>query len=270
MAYTATCSDRGAMHRTNQDALCVQVADTRLGEVAMIVVCDGVGGLAEGELASATVVNRFVQWFQHELPAKVSYAAMEDDPDLAVVEGDWRVLLARLNAELFAYGEERAHMLGTTISALLAMRRRFLAMHVGDGRILKLRRGLVEQVSEDQTLLALKLRNGELLRAEDALPGDANTILQAVGTQERLDPLFYRGDLCADELMIACTDGAWRKATNEGICQIFRSLDFTDEAELERGCRELVGRDIELGETDNITVACLCGAMRGPDGGELR
>lgn len=235
----------------------------------MVVVCDGVGGLTEGEFASATVVNRFVRWFQDELPAKVSYAAMEDDSDLAVVEGDWRVLLARLNAELFAYGEERAHMLGTTISALLAMRKRFLAVHVGDGRILKLHRGLVEQVSEDQTLLALKLRNGELLRAEDALPGDANTILQAVGAQERLDPLFYRDDLRDDELMIICTDGAWRKATNDGICRIFRGIDFTDETELERGCRELVSHDIGLGETDNISVACLSGVLCCPTGGEL-
>ena len=269
MAYAATCSDRGVMHSTNQDALCVQVADTRLGEVAMVVVCDGVGGLAEGEFASASVVNRFVRWFQDELPAKVSYAALEDDSDLAVVEGDWRVLLARLNSELFAYGEARAHMLGTTISALLAMRRRFLAVHVGDGRILRIAHDRVEQVSEDQTLLALKLRNGELLRAEDALPGDANTILQAVGTQERLEPLFYRGDLREDALMIVCTDGAWRKATNDGIGKIFRRLDFTDESELERGCRELVSRDIKLGETDNISVACLSGSLCGPVGGEL-
>ena len=99
MAYAATCSDKGVTHRTNQDAVCVQVADTRLGEVAMVVVCDGVGGLDAGELASASVVGRLMRWFREELPAKVSYAAMGDDPAL-VVEHDWRVMLARLNAQM--------------------------------------------------------------------------------------------------------------------------------------------------------------------------
>ena len=125
-------------------------------------------------------------------------------------------------------------------------------------------------MSEDQTLLALKLGRGELECEDDALPGDANTILQAIGSQRHLDPLFYRGDLASDELVIVCTDGAWRKATNVGIQRLFRTCTPDDEGQLERACRDLVRLDIARGETDNITVACLSGILRGPGGGELR
>lgn len=270
MAYAATCSDRGVRHRVNQDAVCVQVARTRVGEVGMLVVCDGVGGLDSGEVASATVVRRFARWFRSELPERVGTPGLHGDAWLDAIEDDWRILLDQLNASLGVYGKARGCMVGTTVSAVLAGCGRFLGAQVGDGRVLKLCLDSVEQVSEDQTLLALKLRRGELQSEKDALPGDANTILQAIGTERLLRPVFYRGQISADELMVVCTDGAWRKATNEGIGEVFSSRDYCDERGLGRACRRLVKLDIERGETDNISVACLSGNLRQVAGGDER
>ena len=50
----AGCSDVGARKTVNQDAWCALSAETSVGDVAMAVVCDGVGGLTSGELAELT------------------------------------------------------------------------------------------------------------------------------------------------------------------------------------------------------------------------
>lgn len=245
-------------------------AKTRIGEVAMAVVCDGVGGLEAGEIASASVVRRFERWFAEELPAKVSYAALDGDPRLSAIESDWRALLARLNSDIRTYGKEVGSLLGTTFSGVFAAPGRFMAGHVGDCRILKIGLGDVDQVSEDQTLLALKLRTGEITSAREACPGDANTILQAVGAQEFVRPLYYRGDLGSDDLLVVCCDGAWRRLGNEAIARTMRQVDPRDEERLAGACRAVTERAIELGETDNITVACLLGDLACADAGGPR
>ena len=55
----AANSDIGIKKSTNQDSLLIKVAQTNLGKVCLCVVCDGMGGLANGELASATVTSLF-------------------------------------------------------------------------------------------------------------------------------------------------------------------------------------------------------------------
>ena len=52
-------SDIGIAKSVNQDSLCVKVAETELGNAALLLICDGMGGLAMGELASAEVVQSF-------------------------------------------------------------------------------------------------------------------------------------------------------------------------------------------------------------------
>ena len=56
-------SDIGNVRQTNQDSVSVLRANTSIGEVAFAAVCDGMGGLAKGEMASATVLNSFNNWF---------------------------------------------------------------------------------------------------------------------------------------------------------------------------------------------------------------
>ena len=56
---TAAHTDVGIRKKTNQDSLMVRVADTEYGQVCMAVMCDGMGGLSKGELASATLSRLF-------------------------------------------------------------------------------------------------------------------------------------------------------------------------------------------------------------------
>lgn len=62
----AAHTDVGIRKDTNQDSYCVLQAETENGDVLMATVCDGLGGLESGELASATIVKAFAKWFEEE------------------------------------------------------------------------------------------------------------------------------------------------------------------------------------------------------------
>ena len=65
--YTvAAQTDAGTVKQVNQDSLTVKVANTSYGEAAFAVLCDGMGGLEQGEVASSVVVRTYEQWFLRE------------------------------------------------------------------------------------------------------------------------------------------------------------------------------------------------------------
>ena len=70
-------SEKGIVRKTNQDSLCIKVASTDRGNIAMGVVCDGMGGLTKGELASATVIKAFANWFDNVLPNMLDCLTIE-------------------------------------------------------------------------------------------------------------------------------------------------------------------------------------------------
>ena len=61
-------SDVGIKKNTNQDSVLIKEAMTDYGEVLLAVVCDGMGGLAKGEVASAALIRAFSSWFEEKFP----------------------------------------------------------------------------------------------------------------------------------------------------------------------------------------------------------
>lgn len=257
MAVVAACTDKGASRSVNQDACCIQVAQTGFGEVLMAVVCDGVGGLAAGELASATVVYRFVQWFNEELPTLLAGMDASAPLDLDVVQTVWGIMLTNLNETIQAYGRSRHLTLGTTFTGIFLCDNRYLIGHVGDCRVYCLEPRRMRQITEDQTLLAKKLREGQITPQEAATYNKRHVILQSVGTEGILRPVYYKGTHTSPDIFVMCCDGAYKKAENRGMDTFFDGVDWTSEDELRRACQSVVAYDIAHGEKDNLTVVAV-------------
>ena len=69
MRFQATAdTDKGIVKSTNQDSLLIKHGEYFGGEVLLAALCDGMGGLSKGELASAAVIRQFSRWFEEELP----------------------------------------------------------------------------------------------------------------------------------------------------------------------------------------------------------
>lgn len=86
----AADTDVGTVKETNQDSVCVKIAETPHGQIAMAVVGDGMGGLQKGELASAAAINAFAKWFDTELLEHM------DGFDWDFIAGKWTHTLALL------------------------------------------------------------------------------------------------------------------------------------------------------------------------------
>ena len=73
---TAVHTDVGIRKKTNQDSILLETAATDYGQVLLGVICDGMGGLAKGEVASAILVKAFSSWFHREFP-QILYSGIE-------------------------------------------------------------------------------------------------------------------------------------------------------------------------------------------------
>ena len=257
MAIVAACTDKGVKRSVNQDACCVKVAHTHLGEILMAVVCDGVGGLSAGELASATVTYRFAQWFNEELPTLLLGMSAEAPFDFDTIQTVWGILLTNLNETIQAHARANRLTMGTTFTGMLFVNGRYLVAHVGDCRAYCLGSRGLHQITEDQTLLAKKLREGAITPQEASSFKRKHVILQSVGTEGILRPTYYTGAYTASDLFVLCSDGAYRKAEERGIDSFFADVDVANEDALFRACRSVVAYDIEHGEKDNLTVVAV-------------
>ena len=250
MAHLGIRYEVGISHATNQDACCFKSASTLDGEVVLAVICDGVGGLELGELASSSVASAFSAWFEGELPAILQ----DDNIELMRgVKSSWSRLLQNLDEAIRLYGEEFGGSLATTCTAMLCAKRSYLIAHVGDCRVYELLGPSQKQLTEDQTLLARELARGAITPEEaKTFPGE-NIILQAIGAPNGIVPSFYTGSVREGAIYILATDGAYRKPGNAGVAAAFADTAPSDES-LTRACGALVETALGLGETDNLTA----------------
>ncbi|GHH98737.1 PP2C family protein-serine/threonine phosphatase [Neobacillus kokaensis] len=157
MAFlTAYHTDVGIKKKTNQDGLLIKTAATPLGQVGVFVVCDGMGGLSHGELASATVIRGLSQWFDNDLPSLlrtyIEQAGQKEVTSGSMLAGNQpssgstnrlteeiqtalEVTIKQLNEKILQYGERQNVKLGTTLTALIIINHTYTIAHVGDSRV---------------------------------------------------------------------------------------------------------------------------------------
>lgn len=254
MACIAMNCNKGIARKVNQDACCMMVAKSPFGEVVMVVVCDGVGGLCQGELASAMVVNGFERWFEQDLPAVMRRMRGGFSPEM--VRRCWYGLLIGLNKTIRERGAQHEMLMGTTFTGLLWCGSSYVVGHVGDCRAYVVRGGVIRQITDDQTLLARMIAEGIVDEEDSSQTHLQNVILQAVGTESALKPAFYMGRVKRGDVYVICSDGAYKVAGNARIRSAFARADPGDERALRLACDQVIACDLRGGETDNLTIAC--------------
>lgn len=160
----AAYSDIGIVKKTNQDSVLMKVAQTNHGRVCLCVVCDGMGGLANGELASATVIREFDKWFRKDLPA------MLEMPVFPVEELrlQWDNLVLERIKKLADYASSTGTRMGTTVVAFLIVGENYYIMNIGDSRAYMIT-DAIYQLTKDQTYVQFEMgcRTHDLGRGTD-------------------------------------------------------------------------------------------------------
>ena len=253
---TCIYSDVGQTRKVNQDALLVKVANTRnYGRLTMIAVCDGMGGLSKGEVASCKAIRALEMWFQEEL---VLMLTLSREELWNAIENSLRRLIIRINSDIRRYGKNKGMMLGTTLAAVLQIGGSYISLNIGDSRIFFVRGTDVCQITRDQSVVQDKLDRGLITEKEAAEDEQKNVLMQCIGMLRAPVPEVKRGDFCGNTTVIACSDGFWRTISPEEIRQKLCPVMCITDEDMLSGCRKLSDLAVARNEEDNISVAAAC------------
>lgn len=234
----------GRVRDHNEDNFLVD-ADRRL-----FVVCDGMGGHAAGEVASALsaeTIRRTVEEHKSILDDLASNpgGSKEAEALLQVLER----AIQRASERVYdaARRDEQLRGMGTTCSLLLLHAGRAFVGHVGDSRIYRARGGAVEQITEDHSLLNEMIRRGQAKQG-DSIP-NKNAVTRAVGVQRHIDVDTFEIELEEGDLFLLCSDGL-----SEYLDDRADLVDLLDGERLDAIVAACIDHALEGGGQDNVTA----------------
>lgn len=198
------------------------------------VLCDGMGGHDNGELASDTVCHALGNYFETNVPN-----------DGIITVDYFKEALAYAYDELDKQDNGAVKKMGTTMTCLYLHKKGYLVAHIGDSRIYHLRPantdlangrlGIIYQ-SSDHSLVNDLLKAGELTEEEAISFPQKNIITRAM--QPNLErrykaDVFSFSDIQSGDYFFLCSDGVLEQLTNERLCDILSDNSTTDEEKLE-------------------------------------
>lgn len=241
-------TDVGLVKRKNQDCLSVKVMNTQQGKMTFAVLCDGMGGFSDGEIASASVVQAFEQWVFNEFP-KLCDAPLKEDE----IKEQWEKIVIEQNKILMSYGLQKGTKIGTTAVVLLLSQNQYYILNVGDSRVYELAKE-IKQITHDQTFVAREVALGNMTQEQADKDEKKNVLLQCVGASKTISPDFFCGDLKENTAYMLCSDGFRNKITSGEIYGKFCPDNLVDTDDMNKKALSLIELNKEREEKDNISV----------------
>jgi PPM family protein phosphatase len=231
-------TDTGKVRSENQDFAIMTTPDEERasGKGRLMVVADGMGGHRGGatasRLASTTIRDRYLASEEEDVPAALLHA------------------LESANAAVFAESQANPDLrgMGTTCSALVVKDGIGYVGHIGDSRIYRIRRGEIEQLTQDHSLVASMVREGLLTSDEAEVHPRRNVLQRSMGVAAEVEiDISEPFAVLADDIFVLCSDGLHGLVKEAEMVEVTR-LPLDDAA------REFVRRALERGAPDNVTV----------------
>lgn len=236
----AAQTDSGIVKKINQDSLTVKVAQTNHGEIAFAVLCDGMGGLELGEIASSHVVKKFESWFHNDL-----MDWMNAKRDVNNLFQQWNQLIHTCNEEIVSYEKKIDSCMGTTLTVLLLVEDHYYIAHVGDCRVYEMLDG-IRQITKDQTFVAREVTLGHMSEQQANTDERRNVLLQCIGVNSDVNPDFIQGTLAKNMSLLLCTDGFRHEITMQEILQ-YAHVNVMQEMNT-----DFINQDLQMCERERI------------------
>jgi protein phosphatase len=197
----------------------------------LLIVCDGMGGHAAGEVASRLGVETILSTYYSD--------ASPDRVDVL------RRAFERANARIHAEGRGA---MGTTGVAALFYQGMLHVANVGDSRAYLIRNDEICQVSRDHSLVGEQVAAGVITADQARSSYYRNVITRALGYQSEVQVDLFHLPLQAGDMVVLCSDGLHGLVGDEEISEIVRSMPLADAVD------RLIDLANERGGTDNITA----------------
>lgn len=232
-------TDRGLVRANNED---VFYFDEKQG---LLVVADGMGGHASGEVASKLAVNVIRDYFQgsQKLIGHVNSAYSEATNKL-----NCAIRLANTAVFEVAQSSPVLKGMGTTIVAVLVKGNKLSIAHIGDSRAYLIRAGNIDQLTDDHSMVNEQVKRAIITKEEAARSEVRNVLTKALGIRAEMEADLDELTLLDNDILLLCSDGLSTMVTDDAILDIISSIDAASV------CHSLVDAANKKGGKDNITV----------------
>lgn len=226
-------------------SLLPEVRDHEVGRKgSLLVVADGMGGAAAGEVASEMATEVL---FEHLLATWLN----DDENTPQQFAFRLREAVEEANRKIHTHARDNPELrgMGTTITAAGVLNDHIYVTQVGDSRAYLIREGSATQITKDQSLMQRLVDAGELTEEEAEKSERKNIILQALGPDERVRVDLTHQAICRGDSVLLCSDGLSGLVTKEEIAKA-----VSQDKDLVKISAELIALANERGGPDNITV----------------
>lgn len=234
-------TDIGQKRSLNQDGF-------RFGQIdektAWGVVCDGMGGMAAGNIASETAVQIISAAFEQNLSPKAT-------PKM--IGSLLQTSIESANAAIYdmAQKTEAYRGMGTTVVSFILKNNIAYIANVGDSRAYLCAGDTLTQITTDHSVVQSMVESGQLTADEAKHHPNKNIITRAVGVAPALQTDFYEILVSAGDLLLLCTDGLTNCVDADSLLAAATQSEFSTLAD------RLIKQANDNGGPDNITVLSL-------------
>jgi protein phosphatase len=202
-----------------------------------LLVADGMGGHAAGELASSTTVAIVAQVDNNKEKLEDLESKLIEIPKVITKE-----LKNAINKD-----SSRAGM-GTTLTAAVVQENQLKVSHVGDSRAYLVRNKQISRITKDQTYIQSLIDNNEITESEAKNHPQRSLLLQAIDGITESIPVITSTEILENDKIVLCSDGLTNVVTDEEILEIVNQFDYVGAVSA------LIEKALENGGPDNITV----------------
>lgn len=237
-------SDIGLKRKSNQD--CFYYAKVNENTL-WAIVCDGMGGVNGGDVASNLAVKSIKNSLNNENWEEPSETQSN-------IKRMLKNALKKANLEIFTDAQDNKNLagMGTTAVLVAVTEDKIHVAHVGDSRAYLVRQGKIKQLTIDHSMVQKMIDEGEITHEEAKMHPNKNIITRALGISKDVDVDYSMKTRKPEDSIIICTDGLTNYLDQKEILAYFKAKQGEDIVD------GLISAANERGGADNITVVVLC------------
>ena len=238
-------TDIGLVRETNQDAFSFGSFDD--GN-CWAVVCDGMGGVSGGQVASEICVEKVSEAIKRSYRKGITLSSAKNLLTTAINAA---------NSAVFKEAQENIELkgMGTTVVAVLVLGSIAVVAHVGDSRAYLIN-DEINQITKDHSFVQLLIDTGKITEEEAKVHPDRNVITRAVGIEHVVDVEIDIVDINDNDKLLICTDGLNGYVPDADILKIIKEYGDSSTEKLVETANNAGGRD-------NVTVVMLVEDVQG-------
>lgn len=239
----AGVTDTGLVRPNNEDSYLVSE------KPSLLVVADGMGGHASGEVASRMAIDIIQDYFDDRKGSQPFIGTYQKEYSEETNRLGAAIRLANMAIHDLSESTAQYRGMGTTVAAVLINDRKISIAHVGDSRVYLIRSQSIEQLTDDHSLAYEQVKKEMMSPKEAATSEMRNVLTRAVGVGTQVDVDLGELMLMPGDRLILCSDGLYSMVPDNDILAVITAIDESSKA-----CQTLVKMANENGGRDNVTV----------------